>query len=90
MTELLKIRDSFEAEAFAGYPLWQNMAIGGQTSEGGLDATNELSFAILDAYRGVQTVQPSCSFRYHDNIDRDFFPQSIKNVTRWFSNASVL
>ncbi len=77
MTELLKIRDSFEAEAFAGYPLWQNMAIGGQTSEG-LDATNELSFAILDAYRGVQTVQPSCSFRYHDNIDRDFFRKALK------------
>lgn len=77
MTELLKIRDSFEAEAFAGYPLWQNMAIGGQTSEG-LDATNELSFAILDAYRGVQTVQPSCSFRHHDNINPEFFRKALK------------
>ncbi|MGI6424297.1 MAG: glycyl radical protein [Tepidanaerobacteraceae bacterium] len=77
MTELLKIRDRFEAEAFAGYPLWQNMAIGGQTPEG-LDATNELSFAILDAYRGVQTVQPSCSFRHHDNINREFFRKALK------------
>lgn len=77
MTELLKVRDSSEAEAFAGYPLWQNMAIGGQTPEG-LDATNELSYAILDAYEGVKTVQPSCSFRYHDNIDRDFFKKALK------------
>lgn len=77
LTELLKIRDSFEAEAFAGYPLWQNMAVGGQTTDG-RDATNELSFAILDAYRGVQTVQPSCSFRYHDNIDREFFRKALK------------
>ena len=53
------------------------MAIGGQTPEG-LDATNELSFAILDAYRGVQTVQPSCSFRHHDNINREFLRKALK------------
>lgn len=29
ITEIIKVRDDFDAQAFAGYPMWQNCAVGG-------------------------------------------------------------
>lgn len=77
ITEIIKVRDHFEAQAFAGYPMWQNVAVGGQTPDG-LDATNDVSYLVLDATEDVQTTQPSVSFRYHDNIDHRFFRKALK------------
>ncbi|WP_432667132.1 formate C-acetyltransferase/glycerol dehydratase family glycyl radical enzyme [Wukongibacter baidiensis] len=76
ITELLKVRDGFNAQAFAGYPMWQNVAIAGQTPEGE-DASNPLSMAMLEAFEGVQTTQPSPSFRYHDNIDPNVLDKAL-------------
>ncbi|HBQ46047.1 MAG TPA: hypothetical protein DD737_03085, partial [Ruminococcaceae bacterium] len=43
LNEINKVRDSASTKAFGGYPMFQNMIVGGQKPEGG-DATNELSF----------------------------------------------
>lgn len=79
ITELIKVRDSFEAQAFAGYPMWQNVVIGGQAPDGS-DATNKLSSLVLDATNCVKTTQPTVSFRHHDNIKSDFFEKALKMV----------
>ena len=42
------MRDSFEAQGFAGYPMWQNAAIAGQAADG-TDASNDLSYLVLEA-----------------------------------------
>lgn len=76
ITELLKVRDEFNAQAFAGYPMWQNVAIGGQTIDG-KDASNSLSMAMLNAFEGVKTIQPSPSFRYHDNINPELLDKAL-------------
>lgn len=76
ITEIIKVRDDFDAQAFAGYPMWQNCAVGGVTPEG-KDAVNEFSFCVLQATRDVKTTQPTISFRYHDNIDQDFFKKAL-------------
>ncbi len=81
ITEIIKVRDSFNAQAFAGYPMWQNVAIGGQTGDG-MDATNELSYLVLEATDGVQTTQPSVSFRYHDKIAPDFFEKALTMIQK--------
>lgn len=81
ITEIIKVRDSFNAQAFAGYPMWQNVAIGGQTADG-MDATNDLSYLVLEATDGVQTTQPSVSFRHHDNIAPDFFKKALKMIQK--------
>ena len=52
MTDVMKLRDKFYSQSFAGYPLWQNIIIGGQTPDG-KDATNETSFLCLKANAGV-------------------------------------
>lgn len=81
ITEIIKVRDSFNAQAFAGYPMWQNVVIGGQTADG-QDATNRLSYLVLDATESVQTTQPSVSFRHHDKIAPDFFRKALKMIQK--------
>ena len=57
-----KIRDESSTKAFGGYPMFQNLIVGGQDSRG-LDSTNPLSFACLEATRHTKLPQPSISIR---------------------------
>ncbi|MHA1282268.1 MAG: glycyl radical protein [Promethearchaeota archaeon] len=50
--------------AAEGPPIAENLTIGGLKRDG-TDATNELSFLILKAYKELQTVQPIFSVRIH-------------------------
>lgn len=76
-TEIIKIRDAFDSQAFASYPMWQNLTIGGQTIYG-KDACNELTNLILDVTDEVETIQPSISFRYHRHIDQATFERALR------------
>ncbi len=60
--EINKVRDAGSTKAFGGYPMFQNLIVGGQTSDG-LDATNELSFMCLEATVHTKLPQPSISIR---------------------------
>ncbi|WML55287.1 glycyl radical protein [Neobacillus sp. PS3-12] len=57
-----KVRDEGSTKAFGGYPMFQNLIVGGQTPDG-RDATNELSFACLEATAHTKLPQPSISIR---------------------------
>ncbi len=57
-----KIRDEASTKAFGGYPMFQNLIVGGQDSKG-VDATNPLSFACLEATAHTKLPQPSISIR---------------------------
>ncbi|MBT3243069.1 MAG: formate C-acetyltransferase/glycerol dehydratase family glycyl radical enzyme [Bacteroidetes bacterium] len=56
-------QDAVTAEFAAGYPMFQNVCVGG-VDETGRDAVNELSYMILQATMDVQLYQPSLSVRY--------------------------
>ncbi len=79
MTELLKIRDNFDSQAFAGYPLWQNVTIGGQDISG-RDACNELTYLVLEATENVAVVQPSVSLRWHKKLDSRIYNKALTIV----------
>jgi formate C-acetyltransferase len=57
-----KVRDEASTKGFGGYPMFQNLIVGGQ-DKNGLDATNELSIACLEASAHVKLPQPSISIR---------------------------
>lgn len=61
-----KVRDSASTKGFGGYPMFQNLIVGGQDSSG-LDATNELSIACLEATQHTKLPQPSISIRAWNN-----------------------
>ena len=56
-------QDAVTAEFAAGYPMFQNVCVGGVTTTG-QDAVNPLSYLILQATMDVQLYQPSLSVRY--------------------------
>ena len=62
LNDLNKVRDAASAEGFAGYSLFQNLIVGGQTKEG-IDSTNELSYIALNATLHIHLPQPSLSIR---------------------------
>ncbi len=62
LSEINKVRPIGATKAFGGYPMFQNLCVGGQTREG-KDATNKLSFMCLDASQHVRLHQPSISAR---------------------------
>lgn len=57
-----KVRDQASTKGFGGYPMFQNLIVGGQDSTG-QDATNELSIACLEASAHTKLPQPSISIR---------------------------
>lgn len=83
-TEVLKLRDSFDSLAFAAYPMWQQMAIGGLTRDG-KDATNELTYAVFKAWDLVQTVQPTMALRVNDNTPDDLMDVALSMVQKGYA-----
>ncbi|MCD8350333.1 MAG: glycyl radical protein [Planctomycetaceae bacterium] len=88
ITEIIKVRDDFDAQAFAGYPMWQNCAIAGMTPDG-KDGTNEFTFCCLEATFGVKTTQPSLSFRYHDAINPEAFKLALRMIQSGLASPAM-
>ena len=57
-------QDAVTAEFAAGYPMFQNVCVGGVDGTG-RDAVNDLSYIMLQATMDVQLYQPSLSVRYN-------------------------
>lgn len=58
---------------------FHNCVIGG-VDEKGRDATNEISFAFLDAAERVKTTHPTISVRWHTQINPKFMKRAIEVV----------
>lgn len=71
LNDVNKTRDEVSAQAFAGYAVFQNLIVGGQT-EDGLDATNDVSYMCMEAAAHVQLPAPSFSIRVHQNTPEEF------------------
>lgn len=80
LNDINKCRDAASAEGFAGYGMFQNMIVGGQDSNG-RDATNELSFMILEAAMHTMLPQPSLSIRVWNGSPHDLLIKAAE-VTR--------
>ena len=65
--------------AAEGPPITANVTIGGLDRKGN-DATNDLSYIILDSYTHIQTVQPTFSIRIHQSTPEDFLIKIAESV----------
>ncbi|MDD2335929.1 MAG: glycyl radical protein [Geobacteraceae bacterium] len=79
-SEINKVRDEGSTKAFGGYPMFQNLIVGGVDREGE-DATNELSFMCLQASANAKLYQPSISIRIHSNTPAALY-QKAAEVSR--------
>jgi pyruvate formate-lyase/glycerol dehydratase family glycyl radical enzyme len=68
---VIKLRDEYYSIAFAGFPMFQNLTIGGQDSKGN-DSCNDLTELILEATGNTRVTQPTISFRWHRGTPEEF------------------
>jgi len=71
--------------------LYQNITIGGQT-EDGRDATNALSYLILDVTKALKLPQPTISVRYFNGLKEEFLLKAAElnstggGMPAWFND----
>ncbi len=83
--EVYEVRDSWYAAAFAGYPMWQTLVVGGQTSEG-KDASNDLSYLCLEAADDLKTTQPVMALRIWEQTPKELIRFACKMVQEGQAN----
>ncbi|HRV33641.1 MAG TPA: pyruvate formate lyase family protein, partial [Anaerovoracaceae bacterium] len=83
--EVYEVRDSWYATAFAGYPMWQILVVGGQTTEG-KDASNDLSFLCLEAADDLKTTQPVMALRVFEETPEDLIRLGCRMVQEGQAN----
>jgi formate C-acetyltransferase len=60
-----RVRSWEDTQFFRGKPIFQNLTIGGIDPVTHQDATNEMTYIILDAIQNTRTIQPSHYARWH-------------------------
>jgi pyruvate formate-lyase/glycerol dehydratase family glycyl radical enzyme len=78
-----KIRSWSHTRYSAGGPLYQNVTIGGQTTDGN-DAVNELSYLILDSVGRLKLTQPNLSVRFHRKMSTEFLSACANVIEKGF------
>jgi formate C-acetyltransferase len=79
MSEVMWITSEGGSKFFAGYQPFVNMCVGGVTREG-LDATNDLTYLLMDAVRHVKIYQPSLATRIHSNSPKKYLKKIVDVV----------
>lgn len=87
LLECLRIKDmeivltggKGQREKWSGLAKWQNMIVGGQTRSGE-DATNELSYLILEAARDCQTPHHTITVRVHEGTPEALMLKALEVV----------
>lgn len=77
--ELNKVREWGATEYMTGYSMFQTLTIGGQTP-GGEDATNDLSYLVLEATAQLQVTEPTTVVRIHSRTPEDFFKAAVRTL----------
>lgn len=72
-----KVRSQAHTFSSAGSPMYQNVTIGGQTTDQ-KDAVNQLSFLVLKSVAQTRLPQPNLTVRYHAHINQEFFDEAIE------------
>lgn len=76
MSEMMWITSEGGSKFFAGYQPFVNMCVGGVTREG-RDATNDLTYLLMDAVRHVRIYQPSLATRVHNKSPQKYLKKIV-------------
>ncbi|KRK79757.1 choline trimethylamine-lyase [Companilactobacillus nodensis] len=79
MSEMMWITSEGGSKFFAGYQPFINMCVGGITRQG-QDATNDLTYLLMDAVRHVKVYQPSLACRIHAHSPRKYLKKIVDVV----------
>jgi formate C-acetyltransferase len=80
MSQVTEIKlNPVAAAGTEGFSQFSDVCVGGQTP-GGLDATNDLSYLILESMRGLQIVSPDPCVRIHANTPDAFLHHVVECI----------
>ncbi|MBZ9634270.1 choline trimethylamine-lyase [Clostridium sp. FP1] len=79
MSEMMWVTSEGGSKFFAGYQPFVNMCVGGVTREG-IDATNDLTYLLMDAVRHVKIYQPSLATRIHNKSPKKYLKKIVDVV----------
>ncbi|MBQ3508819.1 MAG: choline trimethylamine-lyase [Peptococcaceae bacterium] len=79
MSEMMWITSEGGSKFFAGYQPFVNMCVGGVTREG-TDATNDLTYLLMDAVRHVKIYQPSLACRIHNQSPQKYMKKIVEVI----------
>jgi len=85
---IIKVRPWDHTRFGIGYPTYQNVTIGGQT-ENGQDATNDISFMVLETIRNIRLTQPNVSARIHTGTSDRFLMECAKTIKLGFGMPAM-
>lgn len=83
-----KVRSQAHTLSSAGSPMYQNVTIGGQTTDK-KDAVNPLSFLVLQSVAQTRLTQPNLTVRYHKNLNKEFFDECIEAMKLGFGMPAL-
>lgn len=72
-----KVRSQTHTLSSAGSPMYQNVTVGGQTTDH-RSAVNRLSYLVLRSVAQTRLPQPNLTVRYFNGIDEPFFDEAIE------------
>ncbi len=85
---IIKVRPWDHTRFGIGYPTYQNVTIGGQTPNG-QDATNDISYMVLETIRNVRLTQPNVSARLHTGTPDRFLLECAKTIKLGFGMPAI-
>lgn len=88
LNSLNKVRPWGHTKYGAGYPLYQNLTVGGMKANGN-DGTNELSYICIEAMDIVRLPQPNFSARYWRETPKEFLEASAKLIRKGFGMPAM-
>jgi len=83
-----KVRSQAHTLSSAGSPMYQNVTIGGQTTDK-RDAVNDLSFLVLKSVAQTRLTQPNLTVRYHKNLNKRFFDECVEVMKLGFGMPAL-
>ena len=75
-SEMMWITSEDASKFFAGYQPFVNMCVGGVDRDG-MDATNDLTYLLMDAVRHVKVYQPSLATRVHNQSPQKYMKKIV-------------
>lgn len=78
-SQIIITAGSTHRNKYGGHAKWHNMTIGGQTADG-RDATNELTFLVLQAAQDCPTPHHTITLRVHDGMPRELLNRALALV----------
>jgi pyruvate formate-lyase/glycerol dehydratase family glycyl radical enzyme len=81
LASITKLRSWSQTRLNAGHPMFQNLTIGGQKTDGE-DAVNRLTFLLLDCHDTMRLSQPTLTARVHKNSPHQFLRRCVEVLSR--------